>query len=100
MLLDVRLLDRRIVKVVKVIDDSDSPIAFGQQTIDEVRADEARAASDENAFHFIRNQPRKGTKSTKGETAELHRLIPFWVPFVPLCGYSFGRIDPQVPAPT
>ena len=48
---DVCSLNRRIVEVVEIIDDCDSPIAFGHQTIDEVRADESRAASDENAPH-------------------------------------------------
>jgi len=51
-LLNVRSLDRRIVEVVEVIDDCDSPVAFSHQTIDEVRTNEARAAGDENASHF------------------------------------------------
>src|SRR2546423_11828948 len=49
---DVCSLNRRIVEVVEIIDDRNSPIAFGHQTIDEVRADKACAASNENLFHF------------------------------------------------
>jgi hypothetical protein len=46
MRLNVRALDRRIVEIVKVIDHGDSPIAFGQQAIDQMRTDESRAAGN------------------------------------------------------
>src|SRR6266705_909316 len=48
---DIRALDRWIVKVVEVIDDGDIPRAFAEQLIDEMRADESRAAGDEDVLH-------------------------------------------------
>src|ERR1051325_4282465 len=43
---DVRSLDRRVVEVVKVVDDRNLPDAFGNETIDQVRTNETRAAGD------------------------------------------------------
>ena len=95
MLLDVGALDRRIVKVIEVIDDCDSPVAFGHQTIDEVRADESRAASDENVTHF-------GVRRLDGALSLL-----LWCGAMNYKAASsrrtpnlLRRIDPQVPAPT
>src|SRR6266705_877823 len=48
---DIRALDRWIVKVVEVIDDGDIPRAFAEQLIEEMRADESRAAGDEDVLH-------------------------------------------------
>src|SRR5689334_11437065 len=61
MLLDVRSLEPRIVEVVEVVDDGDSPITFGHQAIDEVRTDKACSAGDENILHF-----RKGVSTGSG----------------------------------
>jgi predicted SnoaL-like aldol condensation-catalyzing enzyme len=43
---DVTALDRRIVKIVKVVNDGDLPIAFAHQAIDEMGTDEAGTAGD------------------------------------------------------
>ncbi len=43
---DVRAFDCRIVEVVEVVDDRNPPLAFREQTIDQMRTDEACAACD------------------------------------------------------
>ena len=50
---DVLAFDCGRVEVVEVIDDSDSPIALAEQSLDQVRSDEACAASDKNVFHKL-----------------------------------------------
>ena len=43
---DVISLDRRLIKIVKVIDDRDLPIAFAQEAIDQMGTDKPGAAGD------------------------------------------------------
>lgn len=50
-LADVGAFDIRFVEVVEIVDDRDLFDAGSQQSIDKMRADEARAASCENPFH-------------------------------------------------
>ena len=51
-------LQGRVVEVVKVVNDMDAPAALAEQTLDKVRADEARAARDENILHKASDECR------------------------------------------
>ena len=53
MCLHIMALDGGRIKVVKIIYDCYSPTIFGEQMVDEMRADEAGAAGYENIF-FVR----------------------------------------------
>ena len=46
MLGNVRVLDIRRVKIVKIIDDSDLPSAFTKQTVNKMRTDKSGPASN------------------------------------------------------
>ena len=45
---EIGALDGRVVEVVKVVDDNDLPASLGQKGLDEMAADEARTAGDED----------------------------------------------------
>ena len=53
MRLHITALDGGRIKVVKIIYDRHSPTIFREQSVDEMRADEAGAAGYENIF-FVR----------------------------------------------
>ena len=44
---DVCALERRLVEIVEIIHDRHAPTPFGEQTLTQMRPDEARAAGDE-----------------------------------------------------
>ena len=49
---DVRAFDLRRVKVVEVVDDGYAPVAFGYQSVNELRADETGTAGHKDvSFH-------------------------------------------------
>src|SRR5947209_19408470 len=48
---DVAALDGGVVEVVEVVNDLYAPAALTEQTPDQMRADEPRAARDENVSH-------------------------------------------------
>jgi hypothetical protein len=45
---EVGALDDKVVEVVKVVDNNDLPASLGQERLDEMAADEARTAGDED----------------------------------------------------
>src|SRR5215813_15587566 len=50
---DVLAFDRRGVEVIEVIHNNSLPIAFTENPIDQMRADESRATSYQNASHAL-----------------------------------------------
>src|SRR6185437_7679349 len=52
LILNVVTLDRRIVEVVEIVNDSDALNAGRKQPINQMRTNKACAASDEKVFHL------------------------------------------------
>ncbi len=59
---DIDTFERGRVKIVEIVNDRNAPGFFGKQAFNQMRADEPRAAGDENVF-MIFHEIVKGMKS-------------------------------------